>query len=285
MYDASLYNCIRKDGPGPFLQPAYPVHADKQHILNAPGLDLVKYLHPVMFPFCLTDPKPEDIFHPVHIIAQDDIDRTAFGFIFPADGNIQAVYKKKSIKLLQGTALPFFRCLNHSVCDIGYGFVGDFKPVNIFDRISNVPVAHTSCIHRQNLILYAADVFCPFGDRLRFKRSISVSGNRYFHISVCSLHAFVAVAVAAVRSLFITMVVGLITQMGLHLSLKHCFKHRPENIFEGILHLFCIGWLVFINNCLRNCHTGIAAFVLSWCHQLCTHNPFFSFLLGYCTSK
>ena len=73
MHDISLYYAIFKDELCTFLKAGYLVHTDKKHILHTPCPDLVKYLHPVVFPFLIANPQSQDILDTIYVISEYNI--------------------------------------------------------------------------------------------------------------------------------------------------------------------------------------------------------------------
>ena len=71
MNDAALDHDILEDGFGALFQAGYAVHADKKDILYTTALDLVKYLHPVVFSLRIPDPDTQHVLDSIYIIAQD----------------------------------------------------------------------------------------------------------------------------------------------------------------------------------------------------------------------
>ncbi len=161
--------------------------------------------------------------------------------------------------------------------------MGDFKTIDLFNGICNIPLAHSFRIHRQNLTLNAAYIPGTLWYRLRFKGSIPVPWDIHRNVPIGCFNRFMAVSVSAVIRGFVSTVVGFIAKVGIHLSLKHGFKHWSKYVFERCLHILGSLWLVFINNCLCNSHTSFIASVFSGCHNFCTHKSFHPFFRVYRT--
>lgn len=70
-------------------------------------------------------------------------------------------------------------------------------------------------------------------------------------------------------------------KVGIHLPLKHRFKHGAEDILDCVLHIFYIFAVILLQNRLSDCHCFRVSF--SSCHKRCTHNPFIPFVLEYRT--
>lgn len=78
MHDTALYYAIFKDGLCTFLKARYLVHTDKKHILHTPCPDLVKYLHPVVFPFRIANPQSQDILDTIYVISKYNVNYKFF---------------------------------------------------------------------------------------------------------------------------------------------------------------------------------------------------------------
>lgn len=83
------------------FQAGYAVHADKKDIFYTTALDLVKYLHPVVFFLRIPDPDSQHVLEPIDIIAQNNIDRTTLRLHILADIDVEAVYEEEGIAFLQ----------------------------------------------------------------------------------------------------------------------------------------------------------------------------------------
>ncbi len=164
MNDAALDHDILEDGFGALFQAGYAVHADKKDILYTTALDLVKYLHPVVFSLRIPDPDTQHVLDSIYIIAQDNVDRTALCLQVLADIDIKAVYEEEGIEFLQRTILPFSGRLYHTVCDCGDRFVRYLKSIYLLNGTGNIPLAHSFGVHAQNLILDPTDILGTFGD-------------------------------------------------------------------------------------------------------------------------
>lgn len=116
--------------------------------------------------------------------------------------------------------------------------MGDFKSVNILNRPGNVPLAHPSCVHGQYLIFDSAHVPCSFWDRLGLKGGFPVPGDIDGDVAVSGFERLAAAAVAAVLCVFRAMVIGAAAQVGVHLPLKHRFKHGAEDVLDCVQDFF-----------------------------------------------
>ncbi len=143
--------------------------------------------------------------------------------------------------------------------------MGNIKPIDIFNRIGNIALAHSPCIHGQHLVLDPAYIFCPFGDCLWFEAALPVPGDGNVHLPICSIDRLMGITITPVRGILFPALVAAISQMGVHLPLEHGLKHGAEDVFDGILHLFPCLWLVFLHDCLCDCGPSCVLFVPS-CH-------------------
>ena len=91
---------------------------------------------------------------------------------------------------------------DHSVRNCADGLVGDLKSVNVLNRLRNVALAHSSCVHRQYLVLDSAHVPCAFGDGLRLKSGFPVPGDIDRDVAISGFQRLVAVAIPAVFCVF-----------------------------------------------------------------------------------
>ncbi len=123
---------------------------------SPPCPDFFKDLHPVMFPFGFADPQPQHVLYAIHIIVQDNIDRAVFCLHLFSDSDINTVNKKKRVELFQWAVLPFFRSPDHSVRNCRDRFMGNTKPIDIFNSVGNVTLVHNTSIsiHRYQFLLY-----------------------------------------------------------------------------------------------------------------------------------
>lgn len=94
--------------------------------------------------------------------------------------------------------------------------MGDFKSVNIPNRLGNVALAHPSCVHGQYLVFDSAHVHCAFWDGLGLKGGFPVPGDIDWYVAVSGFQRFAAVASAAVLCVFRAMVIGAVAKVGIH---------------------------------------------------------------------
>ena len=120
--------------------------------------------------------------------------------------------------------------------------MGDFKPINIFDCVSYITLAHASGVHGHNLILNATDITGSLWNYLWVKSCLPVTWDINRNLAIGSFYVFGYVSISAVIGIFITVVIRFIAKVGIHFSLKHCFKHGAEDIFDSFLHILFGLW-------------------------------------------
>ena len=225
------------------------------------SLDLFKYLHPIVFSFGFSYPYAQYILDTVYIIAQDHIDSTALCLHILSNIDIKAVYEKKRIEFLQRTALPFSGCVYYPVCDRGDGFGRYLKSVYLLDGIGYVPLAHSSGVHAQNLVLDPADILCALRDQLRLKAAVPIPRGSDGYFSYAGSHSLVRVSVSPIGGALGTPVIGFVTQMTVHLPLEHSLKHGTEYVLQSVLHLLRCRRLVFLQYRFGDSPAGFAPFI------------------------
>ena len=76
-----------------------------------------------------------------------------------------------------GMKVLFVQFFKNAVCYLRNRVVRDLKSVDILDRLGNVSLAHSACIHSQYFCLNFRYIFLTFRNKLRFKARIAVTRN------------------------------------------------------------------------------------------------------------
>lgn len=283
MDDAALHDHLGEDGLCSLFQTGDTIHADESDIFNATGLQLIEYLHPVMFALRLVHPKAQDILRAIDVIAEDDVDSVVLGLIILAYRDVQAVYEQEGVEGVQRTCLPMLDFVHHSVCDVRDALCGQLESIDVINRLGNIPLAHAACIHGQYLALDPCDILGAFGDYLGLEGRFAVPWDADGDLADRSLDGFLRIAIPTVGGFLLAMIIGAIPEMVIYLALQHSFEDRTEHVLQRYLHVFLRLRLVLFHDELGDCLAFLTR-VSTFLHQCCTQFLSTCFLIVYRTS-
>lgn len=283
MDDAALHDHLGEDRLCSLFQTGDTIHADESDIFNATGLQLIEYLHPVMFALRLVHPKAQDILRAIDVIAEDDVDSVVPGLIILAYRDIQAVYEQEGVEGFQRTCLPMLDFVHHSVCDVRDALCGQLESIDVINRLGNIPLTHATCIHGQYLALDPCDILGASGDDLGLEGRFAVPRDADGDLTERSLNGFLRIAIPTVGGFLLAMIIGALPEMVIHLALQHSFEDRAEHVLQRYLHVFLRLRLVLFHDELGDCLAFLTR-VSTFLHQCCTQFLSTCFLIVYRTS-
>ena len=94
----------------------------------------------------------------------------------------------------------------------------------------DIPCTHSPGIQGDDLLFYAGDIPLVFGNQLRLKLPVAVTGDINLEFPILAFEGLGGMAVSLVVRLEITLLVFFISQGGIHF----CFHQFLEDIFETV---------------------------------------------------
>jgi site-specific DNA recombinase len=164
VHDASLDLRLREDGCDCLGKALQAIHDRDQHVLHAPVLELVHHPQPELRAFGLLDPQAQDLLGAVRSHPEREVDGLVAHRAFVAHLDPDGVEENQRIECLQGPVLPFGNLVKNG---IGHGAdeVGrDLDPIEIAQVTLDLPHAHPTSVHRDDLAIEAREAALVLGD-------------------------------------------------------------------------------------------------------------------------
>ena len=198
MDDAALQPTFWEDGLNSLHHPTQAVRAEQIYIQNAPAFEIIQHIQPEFAVFMLSDPDSQDVLSAIHGDTQHHIG--CFGHVPPVFPNliVNGVHEHERIHRLQRTVLPGCDLRHDLFADLRYQLRRDLHAVQFLDLLSDIPLAHTAGVQRQDLILHPVCIPVILADDLRLEGAVPVPGNLDVHLAQLGLDGLLRVAVAVV---------------------------------------------------------------------------------------
>ena len=218
------------------------VRTGDKNIFNPTVAQTVQYSCPVFCAFVFTNPHAENIFVPVQINANRDIDSLLHDVSIAAHMIVDRIQKYYRVDRLQRPLLPFLCDRQNLIRNAAYRRIRDIYAVNILDMCFDIAGCHALGIHRQNLLL---DILTDTGlilfQQLRLKFTLAIPRNCYFYIAETGAKCLTAVAIAAVFGIFVAIIVPAVPQFIIQFSFQTVFHEFGNCFFEKILDVIHAG--------------------------------------------
>lgn len=140
-----------------------------------------------------------------------------------ADLDPQGIEEHQGIDRLERAGLPGGDFLQHGIRDGTDQIRRNLDAIELAQMSDNLPGAHTTGVHRHDLVVEAGKAALVLGDELRIERRLSVARDIQFDPAGLGRHCLTAIAVAAVAGL-------IARQMMIHLGVQ-----RP--LGQGLLQI------------------------------------------------
>lgn len=111
---------------------------------------------------------------------------------------VNGVHEHERIHRLQRTVLPGCDLRHDLFADLRYQLRRDLHAVQFLDLLSDIPLAHTAGVQRQDLILHPVCIPVILADDLRLEGAVPVPGHLDVHLTQLGLDGLLRVAVAVV---------------------------------------------------------------------------------------
>ena len=131
---------------------------------------------------------------------------------------------------MEWAGLPLPGLGKNPVSDFADHLRRKFHAVEIFQLVMDIPCTHPPRIQGNHLFLYAGNIPLVFGNQLRLKHPVSVTGDINLEFTVLAFKGFGGMSVSLVVGLEIPLLVFLISQGGIHF----CFHQFLEDVFETV---------------------------------------------------
>ena len=82
----------------------------------------------------------------------------------------------------------------------------------------DIPCTHSPGIQRNHLFLYARNISLVFWNQLRFKLSVTITGDLDLEFTILAFKCFGGMSISLVVGLDISLLVFTVTQGGIHLG-------------------------------------------------------------------
>ena len=232
MDDAVLDLGLGEGGVDGRVKPRQIVGAGDENILYAPIFQAIEYGRPELGTLVFANPHPQDVFPAIQVDANGDVHGFLHNLSFAADMVVDGIQKHNGVDGLQRSLLPLFSNGQDLVRDPADRAVRNGNTVDIPNMGLNIAGGHALGVHGQDFLLNVlTDTGLVLFQYLGLEVPLSISRNRYFHISKAGAQRFAAVAVAAVIRVFVPVVVLAVTQF----VIQFCFQTILHELGNGLL--------------------------------------------------
>src|SRR5512134_362413 len=205
MDDACLHLGLRKNCRNRVRETLEAVDDGDQHVLDAPGLEVIHDPQPELGALALLDPQPEDLLSTIWPDAKGDVHRLVAHGSFVTHLDPDCIKENQRVKRLQRPVLPFAHLLEDGVGDRADQIRRNVDPIELAQMPLDLARRHPAGVHRNDLFIKTRKPALVLGDQLRIKRRQPIAGNVQRELARSRQYRLLAIPIAAVAIIFATL--------------------------------------------------------------------------------